>query len=151
MKANAVISDDVLVAIEISGAIVGGQQNVQIAVAIKVGVRQAAPDLELRETGVGVRRNVAEFSAAFVQKKLRCLRVAHVAVNVPHRLVDVPVSDEQVQSTIQIHITESPAEAQGVFRWQAYACGDRNIVVYSRAHGPIQSDHLVIKIRDGDS
>src|SRR5712664_2073340 len=151
MKANAAISGGVLVAIKISRTVVGGQQDVEIAVAVEVSVSQAAADFGLGEAATDVRRGVVEFSAALVQKKLRRLRVADVAVNVAHGLFDVPVGDEQVQSAVKVHVEEGATETQSAFRRQANACGEGNVVVASRAYGAIETDHLVVEIGDGDS
>src|SRR6266478_3839108 len=151
MKANAAISSGVLVAIKISGAVVGGQQDVEIAVAIEVSVGQAAAYFGLREAATDIRSDVAEFPAAFVQKKLRRLRVADVAVNVAHGLFDVPVGDEQVQSAVKVHVEEGATETESALRRQANAGGEGNVVVASRAYGAIQANHLIVEIGDGDS
>ena len=86
-----------------------------------------------------------------IQKKLRRLRVPHVAVNIPHRLVDVPVSDREVERAIEIDVEEGTAEAERVARGKSDPRGHGNIVVDSRPRGAIQADHLVVEIRDGNS
>ena len=46
-NANASVSGELVVAIKIGGAVVGRDQQIEIAVAIKIAVSQAAPDFGL--------------------------------------------------------------------------------------------------------
>src|ERR1700737_4546890 len=112
MKANAVISRQLVVAVEIGRTVVCGQQNVQVPIAIKVGVRQTAADLGLSKSAVHVARDILEFPSAQIQEELRRLGVAHVAVNVANSFLDVSVSDRQIEEAVEVYIEKCAAEAQ---------------------------------------
>src|SRR5207247_9380073 len=65
-EADAVVVGQLLVAKQDGRAVVGGQQNVQIAVAIEVAVSQPAADTGLVEASARFGGHVAEFSVPFV-------------------------------------------------------------------------------------
>ena len=88
---DASVARELIVAIEKCRAVVGGQQEVHVAVAIEVAVGQTAADLWLIEPAADFASHVAKFSVALIEKKLRRLRVADVAADVAHRFVDVTV------------------------------------------------------------
>ena len=53
VETDAAISGYLVVAIKVCGAVVGRDQQIEIAVAIEVAVRQAASDFWLIETAAG--------------------------------------------------------------------------------------------------
>ena len=114
MEANAAISGLLVVAVEIRGAVVGGHQYVEIAVAIEIGVAEAAADFWLDERFAGGCGHVLEFSLAVVEEKLRRLGVANVAADVADGVVDVAVGDDKIQGAVEVGIEERAAEAESV-------------------------------------
>src|SRR5260370_34436654 len=114
MKSNAARLRQLIVAIEIRRSVVGGHQNVQVTVTIEIAVGQTAANLRRIESSADGDCDVLEFSAAAVQEKLRRLRVAGVAADVPDSFVDVAVGDGQVQSPIEIDVEEHASEPKRV-------------------------------------
>ena len=90
-KRMLLISGVLIVAIKISWAVVRGHQQIEIAVAIKIGVSKSASDFGLAEAVAHFGGYVAKHSMTIIQKQLRRLRVANVATNVAHRVIDVSV------------------------------------------------------------
>src|SRR5277367_6168316 len=99
-KADTPVSGELIVAIKIRRAVVGSDENVEIAIAIEVTVGQSASDLGLTERFADFGSYIAEgpFSLAnqIVQEKLRRLRIPDVAADAAHGVVDVPVSCDQI-------------------------------------------------------
>ena len=99
--------------IEMRRAVVGREEEIEIAVAVEVAAGQAAGDLWRSEVGAGGGRFVAERAAA-IDEQVRRLRVADVPPDVPHRLLDVAVGDHEVEVPIEIEIGKNAAEPQGI-------------------------------------
>ena len=105
-----------IVAIQVRRALIGGDQQIHVAVAVEIAVSRAAGDLGRGESRARLGRDIVEPAVAVVQKQVRRLRVTDLAANVAHGLVDVPVDREQVEPSVQIDIEEQAAEAQAVAR-----------------------------------
>src|SRR5579863_2761128 len=134
MKTNAAISDAVLVAVEIRGPVVGGQQQIEISIAIEVAIGQPASHFRLREAFSRESCDIAKLPAAGIQEKLRRLRVSDISPNVAHGFLDVAVDHREVEPAVEIGIKKNAAESQRGFRGQADTSGNRNIVVGAGAH-----------------
>src|SRR5262249_47864734 len=100
---------------KIGGPVISREEQVDVAVAVKVGDGQAATDFGLAEVGPNFLCHVAKLSVAQITKELRWLGVSDVAANVPDRFVDVPVGKRQIQITVEVEIGEDTAEAQHRF------------------------------------
>ena len=87
-----------------------------IAVAIKIAVSQSAADLGLRETAADFARPRRETSLALVQEQMRRLRVADVAANVAHRVVNVAVGDHQIEPAVEIEVGRNTQPNPNVVR-----------------------------------
>ena len=101
-----------IVAIEIGRAVVGGDQKIEIAVAIEIAVGQTAADFRaanLRRLSAATSRKLP---LPVVQKKMRRLRVSDIAANIAHGFVDVAVGDGEIEPAIEIDIEERAAEAR---------------------------------------
>src|SRR5271166_2863489 len=96
-KANAVISGKVIISVKVGGTIVGGQQKIEVAIAIEVGIGKSAPDLRLIESAINFRGNITKTSFAIVEKHERGLGIPHVSANVAYRLVDVAIGCGKVK------------------------------------------------------
>src|SRR6202011_2477443 len=103
------VSRGLIVAIQKSRTVVGGQQKIQVSVAIEIAVREAAPDFWLIEPAAHFAGDVAESRAALIPEKLGGLRVADVAANVAHGLVDVAIGDRQVEHAIEVRVQKGAA------------------------------------------
>jgi len=114
-------------AIEMGRAVVGREEEIEIAVAVEVAARQAASDFRRREVGAGGRRVVAERAAA-IDEQVRRLRVADVAADVADRRVDVAVGDDQIEPAVEIEIGPHAAEAEHAARARADAGADRDVL-----------------------
>ncbi len=111
-----------IVAEEHRRAVVGGHQQVDVAVAVEVAAGEAAADPRLRESAAHRGRHVAERAVALIQKQLRRLRVADVAADVADGVVDVAVGDDEIERAVEIEVGEDAAEAEPVARRDADAC-----------------------------
>src|SRR5271156_2226883 len=102
MEANAAISGLLVVAVEIRGAVVGGHQYVEIAVAVEIGVAEAAADFWLDKRFAGSCGHGLKFSLALSEETLRRWGVADVATDVADGVVDVAVGDDKVQGAVEV-------------------------------------------------
>src|SRR5437588_10463925 len=100
------VSPQLVVAVEISWTVVGGQQKVKVSIAIEVGVRQPSANLRLIEGAAEIRSDVAKFSVGLIQKKLWRLGIADIAANIADGFVNVAVGDGEVEPAVQIGIEE---------------------------------------------
>jgi len=97
METNGVISGRLIVAIEISGAVICREQHIDVTVAIKISAGEAAADFCGLEATRDLGSDVAKFGFAGIQEKLGSLCVAGVAANVADGVVDVAIGDEQIE------------------------------------------------------
>ena len=120
------VPGQLLVAIEVRRALVGGDQQVHDAIAVEIAVGQAARHFRRGEAAARLRGDIAKPALAVVQEQMRRLRVADVAVNLADGFVDVAVDRDQVEVAVQIDIEERAAEAEAVARRLAdsAACAD---------------------------
>src|SRR5260370_17014290 len=106
VKSNAASLHQLIVAIKIRGSVVGGHQNVQVAVTIEITEGQTAANLGSVEPSADRVCNVNKFSASTIQKELRRLSVAGVAADVPDGFVDVAVRARHTQTPIEIDLVK---------------------------------------------
>ena len=151
VEADAVIArPSLVVAIQISGTIVGGDQQIEVAIAIEVAVGQTASDFRLIETAAGFGGDIAESSLAIVEKQLRWLRVSDVAADVAHGLVDVAIGHGEIQPAVEVDVEKGAAESQAVSGgdptpdWGAMSSK-------TLAAEPVEADHFVVEVGDGDA
>ena len=114
METDAVVAGKVVVAIEVSGAVVGSDQQVEVAVAIEVAIRKATTDFGTVELSASLGRDIAENSLAAVEKQLRRLCVSDIAANVANGLVDVSIGNGEVEPAVEVDIEKRAAEAEAV-------------------------------------
>jgi hypothetical protein len=91
MEANAVVSRKLVVTVKIRGAIVCRDEQVEIAVAVKISVRQPAADFRRTKPFAQIISYIAKHALSVVQKKLRRLRVADIAADISYGIVDVAI------------------------------------------------------------
>jgi hypothetical protein len=115
MESDAAVFDGQIVAVEIRRAVIGGYQKIQVAIAVKIGVGQAAADFGAGEVSTQCDGDVVESSVAIIQEKLRRLGIADVAANVANSIVDVPVGNRKIEIAVEVGVEKRAAEAQGVF------------------------------------
>ena len=139
-----------IVAIEVGGAIVGGQKNIEVAVSVEVCKGETAADLRSVKAATGQASNVLKPSAA-IQKKLRRLRVAHVATDVANGLVDMAIRNCKVQVSVEVDIKEQAAEAKRISGGCANPSESCDIVVDAGLRRAIEANHFVVEIGDGDA
>ena len=107
---------ELIVAEQRRRAVVRRHQQIDVAVAIEVADGEAAADPRLREVGAGGGRDVAKRAVALIEEQVRRLRVADVAADVAHGLVDVAVGDDEIERAVEIDVGEHAAEAERVAR-----------------------------------
>ena len=109
-KTDASIARRLVVAKQIRGPVVGGHQNVEIAVAVKIPVGQPTSHFRFFESTANFGSDVSKFPITAIEKEMRRLRITDVAANVAHRFVNVAVSDCEIEGAVEIYIEESAAE-----------------------------------------
>ena len=87
------VAGELIVAIEKRGAVIGGDQQIDVAVAIKVAVTESAANFGLTEFPTDGGGDIAKFSVAIIEEKLRRLSVADVAANIADGFVDVTIGN----------------------------------------------------------
>src|SRR5882762_10710008 len=87
---DAPVPGSLVGAVEIGWAVVGGDQEIKIAVTIEIAVGKPSSDLRLTETTADLSGHVNESSLPAVQEKLRWLGVTDTA-DIAHRVVDMSV------------------------------------------------------------
>src|ERR1051325_7413998 len=90
-ETDAVVPSQLIVAKENRRTIVGGQQDVQIAIAIEISVSQSAADARFLQPAPSISCHIMEFPAPQIHKEWRRLGVAHISANVPDGLIDVSI------------------------------------------------------------
>src|SRR4051812_11728470 len=113
MKANAVVAGDLIVTEQNSGTVVRRQQNIEVAIAIEVSVRQSPTNTGLAKFLSNFRCYILE--AAFsVEKQLWRLCVANISTNISDGVVNMPIGHKQILRSVEIDVEEGAAEAQRV-------------------------------------
>jgi len=148
VKSNTAGARLLIVAVQIGRTVVGGHQDVQVAVAVKICVGKAAADFWRFETTTNLAGNVAEYSAARIQKNLGRLRVSDVAADVADGFINMTVGDGEVQSAVEIDVEENAAKSESVPGGRADAGGNGYVVENSWRCGAIEADHFVVEIGD---
>ncbi len=143
--------EDLIVAEKIRRTVVGGEEQVEVAVAIEVCIGEAAPDFRLAEVGTSFTGDVTEGSIALVEKQLWRLGVADIAANVSDGVVDVAVGDGEIEGAVEVKVGEDASEPEHIFGGGAQAGRDGNVIVRSFAGRSIESEHFIVEVRDGDA
>ena len=115
MQAQGTVCGADIVAKEKSRAVVGGEQQIDVTIAIEIGKGEAASDAWNREITAIRSGDILKFSIAEIQKKLWRLRVADIAANVSNRVVDVAIGDDEIKATVEIEIGKAAAKAKSIF------------------------------------
>ena len=143
-KPDAAVFFQLIVAVQIRGPVVGGHQQIKIAITIEISVGQAAPDFGCGEVRADLTGNVSKGPLAIVEEQLRWLRVTDIA-DIAHRVVDMAVDHGQVQKSVEIGIEKDASEAEAAFRRKSNPAGDRG-VGKARIAGPVQAYHFIVKV-----
>src|SRR6185437_956567 len=114
LKSNAAVSSLQIISIQVRRPIIRRHKQIQVPVAVEVSIGEAASYDRSFKAAAKLPRHVPEFSAAFIQEKLRRLRITDVAVNISHSFVDVPICHGQVQPAVQVNVEKSAAKPQRV-------------------------------------
>ena len=149
LEANTAIPGYLIVAIEVGRAVVGGDQDIQIAIAIEIAEGERPGPLWARESGADCAATSRNPALPCVQEQVRRLCIADVAADVAHGVVDVAVDHQQIQPAVEIRVEEEAAEAEA--RRDARAdigCAAPGRVQARRGRGWYSADHLVVEIRD---
>src|ERR1019366_10459383 len=97
---------------QVRGAVIGGNQDVEIAVAVEIRVGRAARHYGTVERGAHLRAHILELVVAQVAKQQRRFAVVHLGLHAPDLFLDVAVGGENIQRPIQIVVEEERAEGQ---------------------------------------
>src|ERR1035437_8768628 len=150
-QAQPPVAGQLLVAIEIRRALVGGDQKIHGAIAVEIAVGQAAGHFWGSESGAGLGGNVAKNALAAVEEQVRWLRVSHVAVDAADGLIDVSIDGHEVEAPIRVDIEKRGAETEAGRGSLADASGLRRVLVSAIAAGAVKGHHFVIEVGDGDA
>src|SRR5882757_334063 len=122
-----------------------------MAIAIEVCESETAANPrngEIAAVGCG---NILKFTLAEIQKNMGRLGVADIAANVADSVVDVAVSDDEVQAAIEIEVGKAAAKSQCGFGRSANASCEGDIIELPGSRRTIEADHFVVEIGDGDA
>src|SRR6185312_10078606 len=92
--------------------VVAGHDHVEIAIVIEISKGCPAAYFRLRESRTHLIGNVMELSGPGVQEQVRRLFICHVRADIPNRIVDVTVDDEQIEQTVEVGVEKEAAEAE---------------------------------------
>src|SRR5208283_4573858 len=109
---QAVYAGRDVVAVQIRRPLIGGEEQVEIAIAVKIAIGQAARHFRSREAAACLCRYILEMAASAIQKKMRRLGITGVAVNLADGLVNVTVDRQQVEAAVEVDVQERASEAE---------------------------------------
>src|ERR1017187_3228893 len=144
--AQPVVAIAAVVAEKIGGAVVGGDQNVQVAVLVEIRVGGAARDQRPDEIGAHLGAHVVELVIAQIAKQQRRLAVTYARLHAPDLVFDVAVGGEDIRMAVQVVIEEEDPETQGKQAGAADGGERRLIHKKTGALVVIEPQHLVRKI-----
>ena len=124
MQAQGAILRGDIIAKKISGAVVRSEQQIHIAIAIKIGKSEPASNASGGKISSIPAGDILEFSFAKIEEEVRRLSVANVAANIADGIVDVAVRDDQIETAIKIEIGKTATEPECRFGWATYSRGD---------------------------
>src|SRR5260370_36906318 len=137
MKTNAAIAGRLVVAEQIGRPVVGGHQEIKVAVPVEISVSESSPNFGLGEFPSGVEGRIRKCSLPAVQKKVWWLRIANSTTNIADRLVDMAVGNNQIERAVQIDIEEQTSKSQPVPCGRAHAGFRRYIFIVPAAIPPV--------------
>ena len=139
-----------VVPVQTRRALIGRDQQIQVAVAVEVAISQAASHFGRGEATAGQGSHVPKDASPAVQKEVGRLGITGVAANLSDGLVNVTVDGHQVEPAVQIDVQEGAPEAQAVARSLAHAGADCAIGVDSGTGRAVERHHFVVEVGDGD-
>ena len=151
MQAQEAIAGTDVIAKKTSGAVVRSEQQIHIAIAIKIGKSEPASNASGGKISSIAAGDILEFSFAEIEEEVRRLSIANVAANIADGIVDVAVRDDQIETAIKIEIGKAATKAESCFRRASDTGGYRDVIKLSRRGRAIEANHFVVKICDGDS
>ena len=151
MQSKRAIPVGHIVAIKISRSLIRRDQQIEIAIAIEIAIRQRAPHLRRGKASAHLVRDIVKTPVAAVQEQMRRLRVTVIPGDIANRFVDVPVDRREIEMPIQIHIEKRAPEAEAHARRRADAGLRRHILETALAAGPIDRHHLFVEVGDRDA
>jgi len=138
-----------VVAEEIGRAVVGGEQEVEIAIAIEVGESESAANRGTAKSPPLLRQH-PEIYLCRDSENMRRLGVANIAANVADSVVDVAVGDDEVQAAIEIEVGKAAAKSECGFGGPPTPAASETSSI-ARQPVTIEADHFVVEIGDGDA
>src|SRR5580765_7817516 len=150
METDAVVAGKLVVAIQVSGTVIGRDEQVQVAVAVEIAVGKASTDFGTVKFGARLRGNLAEDPLAAVEEELWRLSVSDIAANVANSLVDVSVGNGEVEPAVEVDVEKRAAEAEAVSGGNAHPRLRRDVFETLAAQA-IEADHLIVEIGDSDA
>ena len=153
--AQEVASARRVVAQQVGRALVGRQQQVEVAVVVIVGIGRAAPDDGPGEPGVGLWLQLLEGAVTAIPEQLWPLRVGHVAqvLFIGHMAID----HEEILPAIEVSVEEKQAKGDHAQRRRGDASAVRLLDEDIRVHLTldtrlaVQCRWLAGKIANGDA
>ena len=115
-KPNRSVACHLIVAVQPGGTVVGGDQQIEIAIAVDVAEREAAAHFRLSEVAASRTGYVSKRPVPEAQEQMGRLRIADVPADIADGLFDVAVGDDEVEPAVEIEIGEGAAESQRIAR-----------------------------------
>jgi hypothetical protein len=95
-EADGAVSVGDVVAVKHGSATVGGEEEIDVAVAVEVAAGEGAANARSGESGACLRGNIAEEVVAVVDEEVRRLGVLDIAADVANGVVDVAAGNDEV-------------------------------------------------------
>src|ERR1041385_3603905 len=106
------IGRTVLVAVEICGPAVRGQENIRGAIVVDIAVRCAAANDRPFKTWSNLRHDVFKPVTAQVVEEVRHLTILDARLDLLDLILDVAVRDEEVRPAVEIEVKEEQTEGK---------------------------------------
>src|SRR5271166_6881956 len=101
-----------VVAKQISRPVVGGYQDVQVAVAVEIRISGAPRDDRPIECRAHFRRDIGKFTVSQITKKQRWFAIADLGLYASDLLFNMTVGGEDIRTAVQIVIEKEDAEGE---------------------------------------
>src|SRR4029077_6757432 len=131
-------------------AVVRGEEEIEVAVAIEVCQSQAASDFGLIEAAPQGGGAVAETALSGIEKKRRGLGIAHIAANVADGLINVSVGHGEIEPAVKVGVKKRATETETIPGGQANP-GLGRYVLEAFARLTVQANHFIIEVCDDDA
>ena len=137
-----------LIAPEVGGTVVGGDEQVGPAVVADVAPRTAATDDRLGERPAAVPADLIERAVVLIVEQERGLAIVDSRLALLDLILNVAVHLEQVLVTVVVVVEEQKAEAEDVGGCRSYLRGLANLLEQAGRELPVERRLLALEVGD---